>query len=119
MNRIGSGANVILTQPRTMRKLTACYVWNPRSYRLVRVSDRLSDSIRGAASSIGQSMHLICGPYAGSLRLLISRFQIRVLGGSLLKFLQTAVKLESLDVLLFVGDPAPQDFAQLVKPYRL
>ena len=52
-------------------------------------------------------------------RHLISRFQVRVLGGSLLKFLQTAVKLESLDVLLFVGDPAPQDFAQLVKPYRL
>ena len=52
-------------------------------------------------------------------RHLISRFQVRVLGGSLLMFLQTAVKLESLDVLLFVGDPAPQDFAQLVKPYRL
>ena len=52
-------------------------------------------------------------------RLLISKLQVRVLGGSLLTFLQTAVKLESLDVLLFVGDPAPQDFAQLVKPYRL
>ena len=24
-----------------------------------------------------------------------------------------------LDLLLFVGDPAPQDFTQLVKPYRL
>ena len=29
------------------------------------------------------------------------------------------LRIRLLDLLLFVGDPAPQDFTQLVKPYRL
>jgi hypothetical protein len=29
------------------------------------------------------------------------------------------LRIRLLDHLLFVGDPAPQDFTQLVKPYRL